>query len=450
MKATAIWEQSLELIKGTITEQNYKTWFEATKGVGLQESDFRIEVPNNFCVEWLQDKYLNLIESSLKEVTKKKDIAVSFIVSKSVAKDSVNTVKEATQTPVKTREDQSKNTVDIDDRYTFENFIVGSSNQFAHAASIAVAERPAVSYNPLFIYGGVGLGKTHLLRAIGHTIKKKNPSFRMTFASAEQFTNEMINSLRYSKMAEFRERYRGVDALLIDDIQFIAGKERTEEEFFHTFNALFEAKKQIVITSDRFPKDIHMIEDRLRSRFSWGLIADIQPPDLETKIAILEKKAEQEGKTIPREVSLFIASKIHSNVRVLEGSLTRLLAYSSLTGREITSGLAREILKDTLGEKEKVITPDSVLKIVTDYYGVKISDIRSKRRTNSIAKPRQVGMYLCRTLTSMSFPDVGRFFGNRDHSTVIHACKQIEERKGQSGSFASEIETLIDLLKKEQ
>ncbi|MDH4099070.1 MAG: chromosomal replication initiator protein DnaA [Nitrospirota bacterium] len=449
MKATTIWEQSLELIKGNITEQNYKTWFEATKGVGLNESDFRIEVPNNFCVEWLQDKYLGLIESSLKEVTKKRDIEVSFIVSKSVPKESLAIMKETAATDQPRTTAKKKEYDEIDTRYTFDNFIVGSSNQFAHAASIAVAERPASSYNPLFIYGGVGLGKTHLLKAIGHTVKVKNPSAKMTYASAEQFTNEMINSLRYSKMTEFRERYRGVDVLLIDDIQFIAGKERTEEEFFHTFNTLFEAKKQIVITSDRFPKDINMIEDRLRSRFSWGLIADIQAPDLETKIAILEKKAEQEGKTIPREVSLFIASKIHSNVRELEGSLTRLLAYSSLTGSEITTALARDILRDTLGEKEKLITPDAVLKMISDYYGIKIADIRSKRRTNSIAKPRQVGMYLCRQLANMSFPDIGRFFGNRDHSTVIHACKQIEERKGQGGGFAAEIDTLIDLLRKE-
>lgn len=454
MEATAIWEQSLEIIKLNIPEQTYETWFKPTKGLDMSDSAFSIAVPNNFIEEWLRDKHLALISSTLKDITNRANLLVNFVVLKSLSKELAERgnkkVAAEITPPVATDTDEGKQSQLSDKGRTFDNFIVGASNQFAHAAAMAVAERPAVSYNPLFIYGGVGLGKTHLLYAVGQAIKKNNPQMRLIYSSAEQFCNEMISRIKNGTMPEFREKYRGVDVLLIDDIQFIAGKDRTEEEFFHTFNALFEARKQIVITSDRFPKDIQMIEDRLRSRFSWGLIADIQPPDLETRVAILEKKAEQDGKSLPRDVSNYIASKIQSNVRELEGSLTRLLAYSSLTNREITLPLAVEILKNTLNDKEKKVTPNSILKIVSDYYGVNVTELKSKKRTNAIARPRQISMYLCRSLTSMSLPEVGRLLGDRDHSTVIHACKQVEDRKEKSAEFASELETLADLIKREK
>lgn len=454
MEATAIWEQSLEIIKLNIPEQTYETWFKPTKGLDMSDSVFSIAVPNNFIEEWLRDRHLPLISSTLKEITNRANLLVNFVILKSLSKELVERGNKKVApdiTPLATTDTDEGTQSQLSDKgRTFDNFIVGASNQFAHAAAMAVAERPAVSYNPLFIYGGVGLGKTHLLYAVGQAIKKNNPQMRLIYSSAEQFCNEMISRIKNNTMPEFREKYRGVDVLLIDDIQFIAGKDRTEEEFFHTFNTLFEARKQIVITSDRFPKDIQMIEERLRSRFSWGLIADIQPPDLETRVAILEKKAEQDGKSLPRDVSNYIASKIQSNVRELEGSLTRLLAYSSLTNREITLPLAVEILKNTLIDKEKKVTPSSILKVVSDYYGVNVTELKSKKRTNAIARPRQISMYLCRNLTSMSLPEVGRLLGDRDHSTVIHACKQVEDRKEKSAEFASELETLADLIKREK
>ncbi|MDZ4345578.1 MAG: chromosomal replication initiator protein DnaA, partial [Candidatus Binatia bacterium] len=327
-------------------------------------------------------------------------------------------------------------------RYTFENFVIGASNQFAHAASMAVASQPGDHYNPLFIYGGVGLGKTHLINAIGHKAVNKFPAAKVCYLSSESFMNELISSLRRDRMDEFKTKFRNVDVLILDDVQFLAGKERTQEEFFHTFNSLYEARKQIVITSDKFPKEIPGLEDRLRNRFEWGLIADIQPPDMETRVAILQKKAEVEKVVLPHDVAIFLASNIDSNVRELEGALTRLGAFASLTRSNITVELAKEVLKNTLKGADRELTIEGIQKTICDYYNIKIGDLKAKRRTKNIVIPRQVAMYLCRKYTETSFPAIGDKFGGRDHSTVIHASKTIEKKIKQDPYMLTTIEKL--------
>ncbi|MGH7831744.1 MAG: chromosomal replication initiator protein DnaA, partial [Candidatus Binatia bacterium] len=327
-------------------------------------------------------------------------------------------------------------------KYNFENFVVGASNQFAHAASLAVANQPGEHYNPLFIYGVVGVGKTHLVNAIGHRILERRADLKVVYLSSESFMNELIASLRRDKMDEFKTRFRNVDALILDDVQFIAGKERTQEEFFHTFNSLHESHKQIVLTSDKFPKEIPDLEDRLRNRFEWGLIADIQAPDMETRVAILQKKAEFEALRLPHEVAIFLASHIDSNVRELEGSLTRLGAFASLTKTEITVDLAKEVLKSTIKGNRKEVTVENIQKTICDYFNLKLGDLKSKRRTRNIALPRQVAMYLCRKYTSTSFPAIGYKFGGRDHSTVIHASKSIEKKIKEDPNMQVTIERI--------
>jgi chromosomal replication initiator protein len=329
-------------------------------------------------------------------------------------------------------------------RYSFDTFIVGASNQFAHAACRAVAEAPSRSYNPLFLYGGVGLGKTHLMHAIGHYVLTRSPSLKLTYISAERFMNEVVNAIRYDRILEFRERYRGVDVLLVDDIQFIVGKERTQTEFFHTFNALHDAQKQIVLSSDCPPNQISELEERLRSRFEWGLIADIQPPDLETKIAILRRKAEAEGVSLPDDVALYIAGRIKSNIRELEGSLIRLLAYASLTGRDLSMTLAQEVLRDVLRHEERVVTIESIQKFVAEYYRLKLVELKSKNNSKSVALPRQVAMYLCKTLTNASLPEIGKSFGGKHHSTVIHSLRKVEELRKKDSAFNSLVNTLLE------
>ena len=315
----------------------------------------------------------------------------------------------------------------LNPRYTFDAFVIGSGNQFAHAACQAVAERPSKAYNPLFLYGGVGMGKTHLMQAIGHEIKRRMPQAAICYVSSEKFTNDMINSLRYDKMTSFRDKFRGVDVLLIDDIQFLAQKERTQEEFFHTFNALHESMKQIVIASDRSPKELAEIEDRLRSRFEWGLIADIQPPDLETKVAILQKKAEQEKVTLPTDVALYVASNIRSNVRELEGALIRLVAHSSLIGAEITLPYAQQVLKNFIDSQARKVTIESIQKMVAEQFGLRLVEIKAKNNSRAIVYPRQIAMYLAKHLTEASLPEIGRQFGGKHHTTVLHSVEKIEE-----------------------
>jgi len=330
-------------------------------------------------------------------------------------------------------------------RYTFESFVVGTSNQFAHAASLAVASQPGNAYNPLFIYGGVGLGKTHLLHAIGNHIQAKG-SFNVYYLSAETFIYDLIDSIRYEKMSDFHNRYRSMDVLLLDDVQFMAGKERTQEEFFHTFNALYQSQKQMVVTSDKVPKDIPELEERLRSRFEWGLIADIQLPDMETRVAILNKKAELESIDLPSEVSLFIARHVHSNVRVLEGSLTKLKAYAHLTGQNISIEMCKNALQDVLGERKTTLTIEEVIKSVCRHYGIRMQDLKSTKRSKQIALARQVAMYLCRLLTSESFPEIGTRFGGKDHSTVIHSVNKIEALLAEDKKIKEDVESIRKLL----
>jgi chromosomal replication initiator protein len=337
--------------------------------------------------------------------------------------------------------------VGLNPRYAFDTFIVGPSNQFAHAACRAVAEAPSRSYNPLFIYGGVGLGKTHLMHAIGHYVLLHHRDYKLTYISSERFMNEMINAVRYDRILDFRERYRSVDVLLVDDIQFVSGKEGTQNEFFHTFNALHDAQKQIVISSDRPPHEIPALEERLRSRFEWGLIADIQPPDIETRIAILKKKAETEVIPLPDNVAMYIASRIKSNIRELEGSLIRLIAYASLTGRGLTLDLAQDVLRNVLDHDEKAITIEQIQKFVAEYYQLKLADLKSRNNSKSIAMPRQVAMYLCKSLTQASLPEIGRSFGGKHHSTVIHSIKKVEELRKKDPQFHTLMTTLQESVK---
>jgi chromosomal replication initiator protein len=329
-------------------------------------------------------------------------------------------------------------------RYTFETFIVGPSNQFAHAACRAVAEAPSRSYNPLFIYGGVGLGKTHLMHAIGQYVLQHSPGLKLTYISSERFMNEMINALRYERILDFRERYRSVDMLLVDDIQFVSGKEGTQTEFFHTFNALYDAQKQIILSSDHPPHEIPNLEERLRSRFEWGLIADIQPPDIETRIAILKRKAEAEAVPLPDNVAMYIAGRIKSNIRELEGSLIRLIAYASLTGREISLDLTQEVLKNVIDQDSKAITIETIQKFVSEYYQLKVAELKSRNNSKSIAMPRQVAMYLCKTLTHASLPEIGRSFGNKHHSTVIHSIRKVEELRKTDGDFNTLMSSFLE------
>lgn len=334
-----------------------------------------------------------------------------------------------------------KRGIQLNPKYTFKNFVVGAGNQFAHAACMAVAEQPAKAYNPLFIYGETGLGKTHLLNAIGKYVAERT-DLRIAYLTTEQFTNEVINSIRYDKMMDLRKRYRHIDMLMIDDIQFLAGKERTQEEFFHTFNALYEAHKQLVLSSDRFPKDMPDIEERLRSRFEWGLIADLQPPDVETRIAILRKKSEDEGVTLPEDVVQFLATTMKSNIRELEGSLVRLGAYASLTGQTITLEMAKNVLRDLIGSKKKIVSMDDIQETVGARFHVKISDLKSRRRSKTLVHPRQIAMYLCRELTDSSYPEIGRQFGGKDHTTIIHACKQVIKAKDSDSALSATLDSL--------
>ncbi|MFU0801019.1 MAG: chromosomal replication initiator protein DnaA [Xylanivirga thermophila] len=411
-----IWQEALEVIKGELTDVSFDTWIKTIEPITSKDDDLILCVPNDFTKSILETRYTSLIANAIKQVCSK-PYNIIFILSSDVDKYLDNKKNDENGPDINCM---------LNPKYTFDTFVIGNSNRFAHAACLAAAEAPAKAYNPLFIYGGVGLGKTHLMHAIGHFILAQNPKSRVMYVSSEKFTNELINSIRDDKNAEFRDRYRNNDVLLIDDIQFIAGKERTQEEFFHTFNSLHEANKQIIISSDRPPKEIPTLEDRLRSRFEWGLIADIQPPDLETRVAILKKKAELENIEIDDEILLFIAKKIESNIRELEGALTRIVAFSSLNNNKLDISVAEEALRDIIANnKPKEITSALIQEIVADRFKLKIDDFKSKKRNRSIAYPRQIAMYLCRQLTDMSLPKIGDDFGGRDHTTVIHACDKI-------------------------
>ncbi|MDM0992631.1 chromosomal replication initiator protein DnaA [Clostridium perfringens] len=428
-----LWEQALNIIKGEISEISFNTWIKSCTPISISDNILKLSVPNEFTKGILDTRYKDLLIQALKIVTSRK-FKIEFYLESDLEEEKENEEKQ--------KEEKKDNTNDVDGsivvsdemsatlnhKYTFQSFVIGNSNRFAHAASLAVAESPAKAYNPLFIYGGVGLGKTHLMHAIGHYILQENPKAKVVYVSSEKFTNELINAIKDDKNEEFRNKYRKVDVLLIDDIQFIAGKERTQEEFFHTFNALHEENKQIILSSDRPPKEIPTLEDRLRSRFEWGLIADIQPPDFETRMAILKKKADVEGLSVPNEVMVYIATKIKSNIRELEGALIRIIAYSSLTNRDVSVDLASEALKDIISNKESApVTVKTIQESVANYYNLRIEDLKSQRRTRNIAYPRQIAMYLSRKLTDMSLPKIGEEFGGRDHTTVIHAYEKISE-----------------------
>ncbi len=428
-----LWEQALNIIKGEISEISFNTWIKSCTPISISDNILKLSVPNEFTKGILDTRYKDLLIQALKIVTSRK-FKIEFYLESDLEEEKENEEKQ--------KEEKKENTNDVDGsivvsdemsatlnpKYTFQSFVIGNSNRFAHAASLAVAESPAKAYNPLFIYGGVGLGKTHLMHAIGHYILQENPKAKVVYVSSEKFTNELINAIKDDKNEEFRNKYRKVDVLLIDDIQFIAGKERTQEEFFHTFNALHEENKQIILSSDRPPKEIPTLEDRLRSRFEWGLIADIQPPDFETRMAILKKKADVEGLNVPNEVMVYIATKIKSNIRELEGALIRIVAYSSLTNRDVSVDLASEALKDIISNKESApVTVKTIQESVANYYNLRIEDLKSQRRTRNIAYPRQIAMYLSRKLTDMSLPKIGEEFGGRDHTTVIHAYEKISE-----------------------
>mgnify|MGYP000850436373 CR=1 FL=1 len=413
-----IWKEALELLQQEMTSVSFSTWIEPINPVSLENNVLSLEVPSEFNLGIINSRYKDLIQNAMRVLTKK-DLTVNLFVKSA----------EAPRKEDSTRQDTSSSFVSVlNPKYTFNTFVRGSGNQLAHAAALAVAESPATAYNPLFIYGGVGLGKTHLMHAIGHYIIEQYPTKKVLYTSSEKFTNELINAIKDDRNEEFRNKYRNIDVLLIDDIQFIGGKERTQEEFFHTFNALYEASKQIVLSSDKPPKEILTLEERLRSRFEWGLIADIQAPDMETRIAILRKKSQQERYDIPDEVLSYIAENIESNIRELEGALNRVIAYASLTGSPITLDLAQNCLKQLLAGITKTnINYNTIMKVVARYYDISPDMLTTHKRSRDIAHPRQVAMYLCRELTDMSLPKIGQVFGGRDHTTVMHACEKIQE-----------------------
>jgi chromosomal replication initiator protein len=464
MIASNIWEEILSRVQAKVNRHSFYTWFKPTSFVADDGSTVIVRVPNALFKDWITKHYSGVIAEALDEV-RRADALVSFVASSTPEAEArptppprapVEPVAASGERPSTNPQPpaeeplppvQPTSSAGLNPRYTFDTFIVGSSNQFAHAACRAVAEAPSRSYNPLFIYGGVGLGKTHLMHAIGHYVLLHDRNLVLTYISSERFMNEMINAVRYDRLIDFRERYRSVDVLLVDDVQFLAGKEGTQNEFFHTFNALYDSQKQIVLSSDCPPHEIEQLEERLRSRFEWGLIADIQSPDLETKVAILKKKAEAEAVPLPDSVAIYIAGRIKSNIRELEGSLIRLIAYASLTGRELSVDLAQEVLRNVKDHEEKAITIDHIQKFVSDYYQLKLADLKSRNNSKSIAMPRQVAMYLCKNLTHASLPEIGRSFGGKHHSTVIHSIRKVEAlRKGDS-QFNTLLNSFIESLR---
>jgi len=435
-----LWDETVTHLEQRLGTKNVETWIRPIRIHSTQPGYLTLEVPNKFFRDWLIEHFLSTIQDTLYALTNGKT-HVSIVVGQQPQAPQGPQLRAGLE-----QRDLAKPSSLIP-KYTFANFVVGASNQFAHASCLAVANQPGNHYNPLFLYGGVGLGKTHLVNAIGHKVLAKSPHFKVVYLASESFMNELIASLRRNRMDHFKTHFRNVDMLILDDVQFLAGKERTQEEFFHTFNSLYEAHKQIVITSDRFPKEIPGLEDRLRNRFEWGLIADIQPPDMETRVAILQKKAEMENVPLPHDVAIFIASHINSNVRELEGALTRLGAFSSLTKTEITTDLAKEVLQYTLKGLHQEITVENIQKVICEHFNLKLGELKSKRRTKNIALPRQMAMYLCRQHTATSFPTIGDKFGGRDHSTVIHAAKTIKEKIKEDPYVQATIDILTKSLK---
>ena len=453
----------LSAISKRVNYQSFNTWFRPITFVEKDETTFYVKVPNEMFRDWIVNNYYDVIEESLQELDME-GYRLSFVLEEKTKTEERKSLvvenypkypkptvgfsnHESNGLGVSKTLEIEQSEPPLNPKYIFETFVVGSCNQFAHAASLAVVDMPSKTYNPLYIYGGVGLGKTHLMHAIGHAIKSRNNALKLTYISSEKFMNELINAIRYDKTITFREKYRNIDILLMDDIQFLAGKERTQEEFFHTFNALYDAQKQIVISSDCPPREIPTLEERLHSRFEWGLIADIQPPDLETKVAILKRKAEIEKIVLPDNVALFIASKIKSNIRELEGSLVRLVAYASLKGQPLGIELAQEVLKNIIEEESSGVSIEQIQKVVANHYGLKISDLKSKNNSRNIAMPRQVAMYLCKSLTKTSLPEIGREFGGKHHTTVLHSVNKITQQCEGDKVFHTFINSLISEIK---
>jgi chromosomal replication initiator protein len=436
----SIWDEILSRIETKVNQHSFYTWFKPTALIADGGQTIAVRVPNALFKEWLTKHYSLVLSEALAEVGRANS-SVAFVPDGAAADQSEP--PESAQTEAEPQP-AFPTPGGLNPRYTFDAFIVGPSNQFAHAACRAVAEAPSRSYNPLFIYGGVGLGKTHLMHAVGQYVLQHDPALKLTYISSERFMNEMINALRYDQILDFRERYRSVDVLLVDDVQFVSGKEGTQTEFFHTFNALYEAQKQIVLSSDRPPHEIQNLEERLRSRFEWGLIADIQPPDFETKVAILKRKAEAEGLPLADDVAMYIAGRIKSNIRELEGSLIRLIAYASLTGREISLGLAQEVLHNVIDHDDRALTIEGIQKFVADYYQLRVADLKSRNNSKSVAMPRQVAMYLCKSLTRASLPEIGRSFGGKHHSTVIHSIRKVDELRRKDRDFNKLITSFLE------
>jgi chromosomal replication initiator protein len=442
-EAVNSWDKFLEHVKSRVSINTYTTWFQPTRLNRAEGETLFVQIPSGVFRQVLTRTYGEIVKAVFHEIGTP-NMRVHYVCTEE--EPATGSPASVTGPTKQSKLDFESSDHQLNARYTFDSFVVGKSNEFAHAASRAVAEQPSKSYNPLFLYGGVGMGKTHLMHAIGHTIKKRNPAMRLSYVSAEKFTIEVINSLRFDRMISFRDRFHTVDVLLVDDIQFIAGKERTQEEFFHTFNALYEQQKQIVISSDCLPKDINSIEERLRSRFEWGLIADIQPPDLETKIAILQKKAENDRFPLPDEVAEYIARAIKSNVRELEGALTRLMAYASLTGASISLATAQQVLRNIIASQEKRVTIDLIQKRVSEHFNLREQDLKVRSNTRAIAFPRQVAMYIVKQLTTASLPEIGRQFGGKHHTTVLHSINKIEEMRRSDKDLNRTITRLMDAL----
>ena len=445
----ALWEKVCSHLSKELSEQSYKTWLEPLHIRSLSEENLVLAVPDSYFGNWLRDHYHNLIQSTVRDVLGSPRNISYEVVEKPLppaAKSSVYP-KHSPPSGKPSQESLGFQESALHRSYTFNDFVVGPGNRFAHAAAVAVSEAPAKNYNPLFIHGPTGLGKTHLMQSIAHEMKRRNPSFKVLYISSEKFTNQLITAIQTRSTNQFRSKYRSLDLLLIDDIHFLAEKEATQEEFFHTFNTLYDAHKQIVVSSDRPPRDIPGLEERLVSRFGWGLVTDIQPPDFETRVAILKKKMEKETASVPDDVCFFIASQFKSNVRELEGALIRVVACGTLTGKPIDLSLAKQTLRDSVEEEEKKINMDQIQRLVADYFNIRVSDLRSKSRTKSVAEPRQIAMYLIRTLTSHSYPEIGEYFGGRDHTTVLHACQKISKDVEADPKRMRVISEIKDMLK---
>ncbi len=431
-----LWTKVVEDLRREIPESSFETWIAPVKVSSNSPGTLNLKVPNKFYQVWLSENYEEIIKNKATEVWGR-PMELTYIVEEPAPEP---------ETQEEAQKEAPHPRVQLNPKYTFDTFVVGSGNQFAHAACAAVAEEPGKTYNPLFIYGGVGLGKTHLLHAIGHRILSRQPKTKVVYISAEKFMNELIDGIRLDRMANFRKKYRGADVLLVDDIQFLAGKDRTQEEFFHTFNELHEANRQIVISSDRYPGEMERLEERLRSRFQWGLIADIQPPDLETRMAILEKKAEMEGINLSQEIIYFIAKRVKSNVRELEGCLIRLGAISSIVGRPITLDMAKRALRDLFPQASEEVTVERIQKLVCDHFQVRLSELKSKKRSRSVVVPRQIAMYLARKYTHHSLPDLGEAFGGKDHTSVLHSIRKVEKMLKEDEEMRRTVEKLEKLL----